>query len=79
MLEAGPSCHSDDDCFDYWPGAMDMLIAFAKDLKELTNNDPTWGDYLLTAMSKAVAKCGDVEDWHPIWDEIRTITHTHPV
>jgi hypothetical protein len=80
IVEEGPSCHSDDDCFDYWPSAMDMLIVLAKDIAELApDTRPTLGDYLITAMSKTTAKCGDVEDWHPIWDEIRTFTNTHPV
>jgi len=77
-LEQGPS-GGDDDCYDYWPGAMDMLIAFAKDMKKLTDDDPTWGDYLLTAMSKTVARFGDDPEWNVLWDEIRTVTNTHPV
>lgn len=80
IVQEGPSCHSDDDCFDYWPSAMDILIVLAKDIAALEpNTKPALGDYLLSAMSKTTAKCGDVEDWHPIWDEIRTYTNTHPV
>jgi hypothetical protein len=77
LLEEGPT-GSDDDCYDYWPNAMDMLMVFARDMAELTGDKGPWGDYLLTAMHKTIANRGDDEEWNILWDDIRDFTGTHP-
>lgn len=78
-LVEGPS-GGDDDSFDYWPAAVDMLITFAHDLVEL---DPSYkaalADDLRTLEHRTIANAGkNWEDWDPQWEAIHAFAGIDP-
>jgi hypothetical protein len=62
QLMGGPR-GADDDTFDYWPNAFDMLYVMAQDLIALTDH-PRWIlDTVVRVIDSAIALQGPLSEW----------------
>lgn len=72
-LMGGPR-GADDDTYDYWPNAFEMLVSIAKDLIKLGDGNP---DYIIGTVDRvirsALALCGPLEEWEA--DELPKALH----
>jgi hypothetical protein len=75
-LMGGPR-GADDDTFDYWPNAFDMLISMAKDLITLYREYDRDQSYLIDTVDRviqsAIALNGPLEEWEA--DELPRALH----
>ena len=73
-LMGGPR-GADDDTYDYWPNAFEMLVSIAKDLINLS--DKVSNDYIIGTVDRvirsALALCGPLEEWEA--DEMPKALH----
>jgi len=73
-LKEGP-IGGDDDSYDYWPNAMEMLLTFAMDLEELTDDKGPWADELVTIMHRTIHNREDDPEWSHLWDSINAFAN----
>lgn len=65
ILMGGPA-GGDDDTYDYWPGAFEMLAELVRDYVNITTSIYS-ADYYIghleRVVTSAIACCGPLEDW----------------